>query len=192
LFEGTTQNTVTFNGVYSSDRLTSVLAHPTNDTILFTANSVSSGVIDSTGITLNGLQVDDVFINDSTITTNVSNSDLELARNGSGEVILNNISIVGNTIKNNTNKGVVNLVSSGFGYTKFTGTSGVVIPFGGTATQPDPATNPIPVGDTRYNTDTQILETWDGNTYLTSMGPNPPITPTEFNDLLLEYTIIFG
>ena len=192
LFEGTTQNTVTFNGVYSSDRLTSVLAHPTNDTILFTANSVSSGVIDSTGITLNGLQVDDVFINDSTITTNVSNSDLELARNGSGEVILNNISIVGNTIKNNTNKGVVNLVSSGFGYTKFTGTSGVVIPFGGTATQPDPATNPIPVGDTRYNTDTQILETWDGNTYLTSMGPNPPITPTAFNDLLLEYTIIFG
>ncbi len=192
LFEGTTQNTVTFNGVYSSDRLTSVLAHPTNDTILFTANSVSSGVIDSTGITLNGLQVDDVFINDSTITTNVSNSDLELSRNGSGEVILNNISIVGNTIKNNTNKGVVNLVSSGFGYTKFTGTSGVVIPFGGTATQPDPATNPIPVGDTRYNTDTQILETWDGNTYLTSMGPNPPITPTEFNDLLLEYTIIFG
>ena len=192
LFEGTTQNTVTFNGVYSSDRLTSVLAHPTNDTILFTANSVSSGVIDSTGITLNGLQVDDVFINDSTITTNVSNSDLELARNGSGEVILNNISIVGNTIKNNTNKGVVNLASSGFGYTKFTGTSGVVIPFGGTATQPDPATNPIPVGDTRYNTDTQILETWDGNTYLTSMGPNPPITPTEFNDLLLEYTIIFG
>lgn len=192
LFEGTTQNTVTFNGVYSSDRLTSVLAHPTNDTILFTANSVSSGVIDSTGITLNGLQVDDVFINDSTITTNVSNSDLELARNGSGEVILNNISIVGNTIKNNTNKGVVNLVSSGFGYTKFTGKSGIVIPFGGTATQPDPATNPIPVGDTRYNTDTQILETWDGNTYLTSMGPNPPITPTEFNDLLLEYTIIFG
>ena len=192
LFEGTTQNTVTFNGVYSSDRLTSVLAHPTNDTILFTANSVSSGVIDSTGITLNGLQVDDVFINDSTITTNVSNSDLELARNGSGEVVLNNISIVGNTIKNNTNKGVVNLVSSGFGYTKFTGKSGIVIPFGGTATQPDPATNPIPVGDTRYNTDTQILETWDGNTYLTSMGPNPPITPTEFNDLLLEYTIIFG
>ena len=192
LFEGTTQNTVTFNGVYSSDRLTSVLAHPTNDTILFTANGVSSGVIDSTGITLNGLQVDDVFINDSTITTNVSNSDLELARNGSGEVVLNNISIVGNTIKNNTNKGVVNLVSSGFGYTKFTGKSGIVIPFGGTATQPDPATNPIPVGDTRYNTDTQILETWDGNTYLTSMGPNPPITPTEFNDLLLEYTIIFG
>ena len=138
------------------------------------------------------VSTDFTFINDSTITTNVSNSDLELARNGSGEVILNNISIVGNTIKNNTNKGVVNLVSSGFGYTKFTGTSGVVIPFGGTATQPDPATNPIPVGDTRYNTDTQILETWDGNTYLTSMGPNPPITPTEFNDLLLEYTIIFG
>ena len=192
VFEGTTQNTVTFNGVYSSDRLTSVLAHPTNDTILFTTNSVSAGVIDSTGITLNGLQVDDVFINDSTITTNVSNSDLELTRNGNGEVVLNNISIIGNTIKNNTNKGVVNIVNSGFGYTKFTGTSGVVIPFGGTATQPDPATNPIPVGDTRYNTDTQILETWDGNTYLTSMGPNPPITPAEFNDLLLEYTIIFG
>jgi len=195
LFEGTSNGGIKhFNGVYSTDRRTSVLAHPTNDTIRLTANTVLTGTISNTGIALNGLQVDDILFDNATVTTNVTNSDLELERDGVGEVVISNsnISIVGNTIKNNTTKGIVNFANTDYGYVKFNSTNGVVIPFGGTATQPDPATNPIPIGDTRYNTDTQILETWDGNTYLSAMGPNPPISQAEFDDLLLEYTIIFG
>jgi hypothetical protein len=50
----------------------------------------------------------------------------------------------------------------------------------------------IEVGDTRWNTDTGILETYDGNSYIASAGLSNNITPAEFDDLLFEYTLIFG
>ena len=49
-----------------------------------------------------------------------------------------------------------------------------------------------PVGDTRWNTESVILETWDGEQYITSAGSFTAITPAEFDDLLLEYTLALG
>jgi hypothetical protein len=37
-----------------------------------------------------------------------------------------------------------------------------------------------------------LLETWDGATYVTSAGVAAAITAEEFDDLLLEFTLIFG
>jgi len=49
-----------------------------------------------------------------------------------------------------------------------------------------------PVGDTRWNTETRILETWDGDVYIASAGVFTAITQSEFDDLLLEYTLALG
>lgn len=130
VFEGYSSATITFNGVYDADRNTSLLAHPTNNTLQFILNNISAGYIDSTSIFVNGLQVDDVFINDRSITTNVSNSNLELRTNGTGELILDSITLVNNRIKNNHSGGLI-VSNTGFGYNKLSGVVGAVVPLSG-------------------------------------------------------------
>ena len=189
VFEGTSTARVTFGGVYSQNRLTSVLAHPTNNTIGFRVNNNTVGNIAAAGLTINGLQVDDVFVNNNTITTNVSNSDLELVTNGTGELVLDDLSLFENKVKDNGNNLI--LKNTGFGKVKFDGTYGVVVPFGTTGERP-PVESPPQIGDTRWNTTSEVLETWDGNQYIVAAGVATAITPAEFDDLLLEYTLIFG
>ena len=75
LFEGRADTGyMPLGGVYSDDSQTSLTAHPTNDTILFRANNTTSGVVNSTGIELNALQVDDVNFNGSTLTTTTTDT----------------------------------------------------------------------------------------------------------------------
>ena len=64
LFEGRANTGyMPLGGVYAENGLTSLVAHPTNNTLNFTANSIASGSIDSTGANLTGLQVDDINFN---------------------------------------------------------------------------------------------------------------------------------
>ena len=48
------------------------------------------------------------------------------------------------------------------------------------------------LGDTRWNTTIGVLETWNGTEYISAAGVSAAISQAEFDDLLLEYTIIFG
>jgi hypothetical protein len=136
------------------------------------------------------LDVDDISIDNDIITTTVSNSNLEFRALGTGELVIDDMSIVGNTIKNNTpSAGVLSISSSGFGRVKINNTYGIVVPFGTNAQRP---TEDPPVGDTRWNTESVVLETWDGDTYITAAGIAAAISADEFNDILLEYTLALG
>ena len=179
---------LSFNGVYSANRRTNVLTHPTNDIINFTINQVAVGNVDADGISIHGLDVDDILIQTNNIRTNVSNSDLELRSNGTGKLVLYSTTITGNSIQNN-NAGALILKNTGYGKVKFNVQTGVVIPYGTTAEQ---QTVSPEVGLTRWNTQEQILETWDGNTYISAAGSSATISEAEMNDLILEYTLIFG
>jgi hypothetical protein len=44
----------------------------------------------------------------------------------------------------------------------------------------------------RWNTEIEVLETWDGNTYISAAGNAATISAAEMDDLILEYTLIFG
>lgn len=188
LFEGTTNlERITFGGVYSQDRRSSVLAHPTNNIISLTVNTVNVGTVAASGLTIHALQVEDIFIDNNSIITNVSNSSLEFKPDGSGEIVLDNISFVDNFIKNDGSNIIFQNI--GFGKVKFDGTKGIAVPYGTTAERP---ISPPQTGDTRWNTDTQLLETWDGNQYIAAGGIASAISREEFDDLLLEYTLIFG
>jgi hypothetical protein len=182
-------NTITFDGVYSSDRRTSVLAHPTNNTLLFTVNQTSVGTISATGLTIHAVQTDDILLDTNRIATTVSNSNLELRSDGTGELVLGNLSIKDNFIKNASTPIVI--ASTGFGYTKLAGAVGVVFPTGTDAERPAPETPPQ-LGDARFNTDDEVLEVWDGSTYIAAAGTSSTISESEFNDLVLEYTLILG
>jgi len=180
-------NTVTFNGVYSSNRLTSLLAHPTNNTIDAKISNVQVGTFDVDGLSLHGLIVDDVSMQNNLITTNVSNSDLDLSANGTGKLVVNNISISGDTITN-TIDSAFEIKNTLYGVVKFDTTGAVRIPAGTNAERPTTAE----VGMTRWNTENDVLEVWDGSTFITAAGTSATISSEEMDDLILEYTLIFG
>lgn len=188
VFEGfVNNNTVSFNGIYSANRRTSVLAHPTNNEINFRINASSVGTVSSLGLAIHGIQTDDINFNLNRISTTVSNSNLELRTNGTGELVIDNISLVENTIKNNS-AGALTFENENLGLVKFASDRAVAIPFGTTAERP---ANPE-VGTARWNTDEDVLEVWDGSVFATAAGSSETINSAEFQDLMLEYTLIFG
>jgi len=75
-----------------------------------------------------------------------------------------------------------------FGYTKIAGSSGVAIPVGdNTDRYLDPE-----IGDTRFNTDRELLETWDGTIWIDSAGTSRFVDEDEYNEILIELTLMFG
>ena len=189
IFEGTGNSTITFNGVYSSDRRTSLIAHPTNNTLIFKSNNVQVGTVNSTGITLHGLEVDDITINQATITTNVSNSDLELEANGNGNTIIDDFEFSGSTITNtNSSNANLRIYGTGTHLVQFAGNHAVRFPSGTTAQRPAAPQ----LGLTRQNTDDDILETWDGDQWIPSAGLTDNVSEPEMQDISLAQTLIYG
>ena len=189
IFESTGNSTITFNGVYSSDRLTSLIAHPTNNTLIFKSNNVQVGTVNSTGITLHGLEVDDITINQATITTNVSNSDLELEANGNGNTIIDDFEFSGSTITNtNSSNANLRIYGTGTHLVQFAGNHAVRFPSGTTAQRPAAPQ----LGLTRQNTDDDILETWDGDQWIPSAGLTDNVSEPEMQDISLAQTLIYG
>jgi hypothetical protein len=78
--------------------------------------------------------------------------------------------------------------STGIGYTQFEGTNGVVLPFGDNSNRP---VSPE-VGDTRWNTDQDYLEVFDGTVYLIATGPGESIGVEDMQDLGNIYSLILG
>jgi len=72
------------------------------------------------------------------------------------------------------------LESSGTGYFKFSDTNGVVIPTGNTSER-----TYAEVGATRWNSELQQLECFDGERYIVATGPGAVVT----NDLMVELAI---
>ncbi len=178
---------ISFNGIYSSTRRAHILAHPTDNSLNITVNNTQVGTVNSNGISLNGLTVDDISVQNDIIRTTVSNSDLELRAHGNGVLRLYSTDVSNNTIQNNSNTALI-IKNTGFGKVKFVDTSAVRIPAGTTAERPStPET-----GMMRWNTEIDVLETWDGNTFITAAGEAATISAVEMENLILEYTLIFG
>ena len=187
LFEGYSTGNLSFGGTYSDDRATSLRAHQTNNTIILTANNVVAGTLDATKLSLVGLSDGDVLFDNNLITTTESNSNLELRRNGTGIIEAFDIDLRDKNIINTSNNTLV-LGAVGEGYVKFDSTTGLVIPWGNTISRP-----PIPeLGDTRWNTSDDQLETWNGTEWQRSAGTGEDVDANTINELLDLYTIVLG
>ena len=78
--------------------------------------------------------------------------------------------------------------STGIGYTRFAGTNAMILPFGDDSNRPA-----IPeVGDTRWNTDQDYLECYDGNVYLIATGPGEVVDVATMEELGNLYSLILG
>ena len=78
--------------------------------------------------------------------------------------------------------------STGIGYTRFMGDNGFVIPAG---TDAERRGSPE-VGETRWSTDQQYLECFDGTVWAVSTGGGIEVTQPIMNDLGNVYTLILG
>ena len=174
-------------GVVAEDGLTSIIAHPTNNTLNITANSLASGSVDSTGVNLTGLQVDDINFNTNVLSTTTTDTNLLLNPNGTGKITIDTLTFDGQNITWPVDTALT-FTPTGFGYDKVSGTHAMVIPFGNNSNRwPTPE-----IGDTRWNTDSETLETFTGSSYTQSAGTGGTLTDDEMNDLALQYTIILG
>ena len=127
VFEGWGDNRITFGGVYSTDRETSIFTQP-DETIDINVDGTKVGEINNEGFTLHGLQSDSVLINNNLITSSESNADLELRRKGAQQITLNGQEYFRDNIW--TNPAVednLTFVSTDRGYIKIGGTLGVVV-----------------------------------------------------------------
>ena len=188
LFEGRANTGyMPLGGVYAENGLTSLVAHPTNNTLNFTANSIASGSIDSTGANLTGLQVDDINFNTNVLSTTTTDTNLLLNPNGTGNVTIDTLTFDGQNITWPVDTALT-FIPTGYGYDKVSGTHAMVIPFGNNSNRwPTPE-----IGDTRWNTDSETLETFTGSSYTQSAGTGGTLTDDEMNELALQYTIILG
>ena len=128
---------------------------------------------------------DQIYMFSNQITTLQSNDNLFLT-SSEGTVVLEDISIKNNTITNLLDS-VVTLVHTGNGYLEIGGTFGFQVPAGTTAERVGNA-----VGDTRWNTELDYLECFDGSVWQVSTGGGATVTTAFMEDLGHQYTLIFG
>jgi hypothetical protein len=191
LFEAYSTGVLTLGGVYSDDQQTFINVNPLNNYIDFRIAGSLVGTVNSTQFEMPGLQADDILINGNIITTTVSNSDLDLVANGSGKVVMKTFTDTEFTtrfIKNKTT-GALTFDSTGDGYIKAGGTYGIRIPTGTDANRG----SGNQIGDTRFNTQQEYLETWDGSVWqISAGGGGEVVSAEEMENLILEFSLALG
>ena len=120
------------------------------------------------------------------ISTIQSNDDIVLNPN-TGITFVENIKWQANDITNLLNTPLT-LTSSGIGYYNISGTNAMIIPPG---SELDRRASPD-LGETRWNTDEDYLECFDGTVWAVSTGGGIEVTTDIMNDLSNVYALILG
>jgi hypothetical protein len=139
-------------------------------------------------LSLNSLDIGNLMFRDNEITT-TTNTDLVLFGNGTGGVKLGNFRFRDNTITNVSSNAISQLISTGNGYFKISGTNGLVFPRGSNAERP---TAYAVVGMTRFNTESRALEVWDGFSWASPAGSSGAITGVQAEDVSVAYALTLG
>ena len=144
-------------------------------------------------ITVPSLDVGNLMFRDNEITT-TTGQDLYIDGNGSGGVRLGNFRIVDNVITNVVSGAISQFVQSGIGYVKIAGTNGFVPPVGSDAQRPSLSLgySSIPVGMTRYNTNSKALEVWDGLTWASPAGSSGAVSINQAEDIAAAWALTLG
>ena len=184
-------NWIVLNGVQDLDgdtKITAELTPGANDnTIRFNVAGATVVDINSTRLNAPQVTVDNITIDGNTLTS-ATNTNIEMAPAGTGKTLFNNtISIKDNVIKNEVTDSVTQFNTTGTGYVKFSGTSGLVIPHG-TSLQRPPFVN-SETGMMRLNTAEQRVEIFDGTSWVSVAGSASGITTADAEAIALELVL---
>ena len=192
LFEGYDGSWVVLQGVYDLDRntyITPELTPGANDnTIRFYSNSALVADVNSTRFDVNTLQVDSITISGNTLTTTGTNQDLILNANGTGIIRIENLNFQSNTITNYVIDAPIVFETTGDGYVDVSQAGGVRIPYGNSSLRPS-----VPViGITRYNTQDQRVEIYDGANWVSVAGSSGSVSLLDAEELSIAYALTLG
>lgn len=151
--------------------------------------NITTGAWPGSGLRPSGMTISDQITIDgvsNTIFSSQSNDDILLSPD-TGIVYIESTKWENNYITNLQNTPLT-IAGTGIGYLKIAGTNAMVIPAG-----PDSAKPSSPeLGATRWNTDQQYLECWDGSVWVVSIGSGPIVTVNDMTELGEIYTLILG
>ena len=139
-------------------------------------------------INIPSLNIGNLIFNDNSIST-ATGLDMYLDGNGTGGVRLGNFRITDNVITNVVNNAISQIVQSGTGYFKISGTNGFVPPRGTDAERP---TSYAVIGMTRYNTVSKALEVWDGLAWASPAGSSGAVSGAQAQDIAVTWALTLG
>lgn len=180
-----------FTNLYDTDLntyITPELTPGANDNMLrFGIDGTVVATIDSSKLFSNSVEIDNLHILNNTITTVLTDEDIYFPQNGTASININNIVLKPNKLLLNTDQ-VLTMQSTNDGYFKFGGTAGVVIP---TGTDNERRLDPV-LGETRFNTDRQLWEIFNGTIWDSAIGSASFATADEVDDIMNTWAIILG
>ena len=187
-------NWIILQGVEDLDgdtRVTAELVEGQNDNkIRFYTQDTVRANIDANRFYADRFEVDDVQIEQNTISTLTTDQDLVLSAAGTGRVVIENFAFEGNRIINTVSNSITQFENTNNGYVKFGGTGGLVIPSGTSAERPAVAYREI--GMARFNTEDDRVEIFDGVNWASSAGAGSGINPADAADLAIETVLYLG
>ncbi len=186
-------NWIILQGVEDLDgdtKITAELNEGDNDGVIrFYSQNVLVADLDSNRLNVEKLTVDNITIDNNEISSS-TDTDLLLTAQGTGSVKFENFGIKDNAITNTVSDSITLFQNTNNGYVKFDGTFGLVLPVG---TSPErPGVGYREVGMTRFNTEDQRVEVFDGVNWVSVAGSQGGLTPADAEDLAIEKVLIFG
>jgi hypothetical protein len=184
---------VDFFNLYSQDYKTYITPELTvgsADNILrFAINGTVTTTIDSAKVFNNSFTAGNINITGNSI-SNTTGGDINILPSGTGKVKINGTNFdtgsSGQII--NTSNGAYTLASTGYGHIKFAGTRAVLLPAGNNSNY---TVNPYQ-GQTRYNSDLNYSEVYDGTNWIPVRGTSGTLTQAQVTDEMWRWDIILG
>ncbi len=159
-YEGFSSALLTLGGIYSSDKRTSVLAHPTNNSFNFTTNLITNTTLNQTALNTVRFTSGNLVLDNNSLISTAGNISLLAS-----SVNLGLVNFEDGTISSPLNQNL-ELTTVNQGYVQFSGDKAVALPAGTDLERP---TNPI-IGNTRFNSEQGYLETWNGTAWVSVAG----------------------
>jgi cytoskeletal protein CcmA (bactofilin family) len=186
-------NWIILQGVEDLDgdtKITAELSEGDNDnTIRFYSSGNLVADLNADRLNVEKLIVDNITIDNNEISSSVD-TDLLLNAQGTGSVRVENFGIKDNAILNTVADSITLFQNTNNGYVKFDGTFGLVLPVGTSNERPGVAYREV--GMTRFNTEDQRVEVFDGTNWVSVAGSQGGLTPADAEDLAIEKVLIFG
>jgi hypothetical protein len=184
---------VNFINLYSQDRKTYITGELTpnaSDNLLrMSVNNVVTTTVSSTTLFNNTMYAGNISFNNNIISNTNTSNNITLVPSGTGLVKVNTLEILtAPNIVRVPSSGALTFYNTNNGYSKFTGTSGVVLPVGTTSNYPSSPEK----GTLRYTTNHGYAEIFNGTIWQPVGGTSSTLTIPEVEDIMWVWDLALG
>ena len=178
---------VSLGGIYDTDRDTYL--DLSNNQYQFVTAGQTNHTLNGTLLESQGFSSDHKFsIDGNVVSSDESDGTSVLRSNGTGYTEIESLKFRDSELWNwSSSNFIINLTNTtGNAYLKIDNTSGMVVPQGNTAQRPGSPE----VGHTRYNTQLEYLETWNGSNWINAAGEVESIESSDVEQLAYVFNLI--